>query len=363
MRDALALFLHPELCFSGASERLMAIGHELRAGGFALCVTGRIGSRADMLRAEGWQVEPLELPRQRLLEPFAFARVRKMARRLDPRIVIATSAELAALAASLGRPYVLELDKEPPTRVPWNQRRLQAVVVPDATMVAAVVNRGGLPRRCVNVLRHGPEVGLEAAEHASLALARGGPLRIGCSGYLDEGHGTETLLLAQHELRQQGRDSELFVFGEGPLENRLRARARELNIAAHTTISAPAAPAAAELLATLDLYVSPMLERAPGWLAHLALALGLPTIVTAVSGAFDLVADGVDGLLVARGDGRELAQAIRRLADDPSAARALGARARARSLASGRQEGFRAGWRELLQRVTVPPASLGRRAP
>jgi glycosyltransferase involved in cell wall biosynthesis len=64
-----------------------------------------------------------------------------------------------------------------------------------------------------------------------------------------------------------------------------------------------------------------------------AAACGLPLITTDVPGCREVVTDGVDGLLVPRGNGEALAQAIRRLLEDPGLARRLGeaARRKARS--------------------------------
>jgi glycosyltransferase involved in cell wall biosynthesis len=59
-----------------------------------------------------------------------------------------------------------------------------------------------------------------------------------------------------------------------------------------------------------------------------AAACGLPLITTDVPGCREVVSDGVDGLLVPKGDSKALAQAIRRLQENPELARRLGAAAR-----------------------------------
>lgn len=341
----------------------MATGEFMRERGFVTCVAGSLGSRADMFRAHGWRVETLDLPTRWVTEPFAYARALRLVRHLNPALLVATSATVASVASKMRKPYVLELNDEPRMRIPWSTRRLQAVIVPDSTMVAAVVNRGGLPRRRIRVLPHAPIVAPEFAELAAQSLTRDGALRLGCAGYLDDGHGTRAMLEAHRVLCDQGRAVELFIFGEGPMEHALRKQAREMKLAEHTTISAPAAPSAVKLLASLDIYVSPMLERSPGWLAHLALALGLPTIFTTVSGAFELVKDGIDGRMVERGDAKALAAAIEEFCEDPSAARDLGRRARSRWLASGRLDQFRAGWQELLSDIPSLQRAAGRRTP
>ncbi|WP_426664064.1 glycosyltransferase family 4 protein [Rhodanobacter aciditrophus] len=89
----------------------------------------------------------------------------------------------------------------------------------------------------------------------------------------------------------------------------------------------------AGLLASVDVVVLPShREGLPRTLVEAA-ACGLPLITTDVPGCREVVTDGVDGLLVPKGDGEALAHAIRRLREDPELARRLGdaARRKARS--------------------------------
>jgi glycosyltransferase involved in cell wall biosynthesis len=58
------------------------------------------------------------------------------------------------------------------------------------------------------------------------------------------------------------------------------------------------------------------------------MALGRPLIVTRTPTIGDYLEDGVNALLVPRGDVGAMREALRRLLDDPAAAAALGARAR-----------------------------------
>lgn len=61
-----------------------------------------------------------------------------------------------------------------------------------------------------------------------------------------------------------------------------------------------------------------------------AMAVGRPVVVTASRGIRDYVTDGVDALVVPPGDPHAIADAVRRLLQDPARASALGARARQR---------------------------------
>ena len=89
----------------------------------------------------------------------------------------------------------------------------------------------------------------------------------------------------------------------------------------------------AGLLGSVDVVVLPShREGLPRTLVEAA-ACGLPLVTTDVPGCREVVTDGVDGLLVPKGDGEALARAIRRLQENPELAHRLGeaARLKARS--------------------------------
>lgn len=84
----------------------------------------------------------------------------------------------------------------------------------------------------------------------------------------------------------------------------------------------------ANLLGSVDVVVLPSYrEGLPRTLVEAA-ACGLPLITTDVPGCREVVSDGVDGLLVPVENSEALAQAIRRLQDNPEFARQLGEAAR-----------------------------------
>jgi len=60
------------------------------------------------------------------------------------------------------------------------------------------------------------------------------------------------------------------------------------------------------------------------------MACGIPVVATAAGGVTEIVRDGVDGLLVAVGDGAALGAAIGRVLRDPALASALAEAGRAR---------------------------------
>jgi glycosyltransferase involved in cell wall biosynthesis len=82
--------------------------------------------------------------------------------------------------------------------------------------------------------------------------------------------------------------------------------------------------------ASADFFVFPSTTDTFGNVVLEAQASGIPVIVSDVGGPRDLVAHGVDGFITKALDVNDLAESIRRLAEDPAGARAMGAAGRAR---------------------------------
>lgn len=83
-------------------------------------------------------------------------------------------------------------------------------------------------------------------------------------------------------------------------------------------------------LAGLDLLLMPSHAEGFGLAAAEAQAAGVPVIAADASSLPEIVVDGTTGLLVPAGDAAGLAAALRRLLDDPRAARRMGAAGRER---------------------------------
>jgi len=84
-----------------------------------------------------------------------------------------------------------------------------------------------------------------------------------------------------------------------------------------------------EELAHADVLVAPSLGgESFGMVLTEAFAAGTPVVASDIAGYRDVVSPGCDGVLVPRGDGRALAEALRDLADDPARRAAMGTAAR-----------------------------------
>jgi glycosyltransferase involved in cell wall biosynthesis len=121
------------------------------------------------------------------------------------------------------------------------------------------------------------------------------------------------------EALQRCEGVELVLAGDGPDRGRLEARARELGLERRTRfVGAQPRERVFELLAAADaVLLSSDWENFPHAVVE-GLAAGTPVIATDVGGVGEVVADGVNGLLVPSQDPTALAGAIRRFFGDPA---------------------------------------------
>src|SRR5207248_5011372 len=96
---------------------------------------------------------------------------------------------------------------------------------------------------------------------------------------------------------------------------------------------------------------SPKARRVIPNKAFQALACGTPLVTAATPGASELLVDGESALLVPPGDPQALADAVRRLRDDPALAERIGRAGRARYEERASEAVLGARWRALLERA------------
>jgi len=134
-----------------------------------------------------------------------------------------------------------------------------------------------------------------------------------------------TLLRALETLRSQ--PWELDLVGDGPLEPELRRLAASLGIADRVRFIGYVRDPA-EVLARAQLFV--LSSRSEGFPRSVleAMRAGLPVVASAVGGIPEAVTDGIEGLLVPRGDPRALAAALSELLADGNRRSQMGLRAR-----------------------------------
>jgi glycosyltransferase involved in cell wall biosynthesis len=173
------------------------------------------------------------------------------------------------------------------------------------------------------------------AARAKLGLPAADALVVGLAARFSAQKGLRHLIDAvpplHAALRAEGRELVAVIGGAGPLESELREHAAAVE--ASGFLRWPGyVDSVPELLAALDVYVSPAETEALGiGLIEAALA-GVPTVATDVGGVSEVVIDGQTGTLVPPSNPRALADAILALARDPERAAAMAAAARERCL-------------------------------
>jgi phosphatidylinositol alpha-mannosyltransferase len=159
---------------------------------------------------------------------------------------------------------------------------------------------------------------------AARRRAPGEPLRLAFVGQAVERKGLPVLLRAFEAVRAHV-PVELTVVGatQEELEPLL------VDAAGVTALGRVDDAARLEALVASDVLVAPSLGgESFGMVLTEAFAAGRPVVASDIAGYRDVVTDGVDGLLVPRGDATRLAETLRELALDPARAGTLGEAAR-----------------------------------
>jgi len=192
----------------------------------------------------------------------------------------------------------------------------------------------GLPIDNAEVIR----CGVDLDEFSIHDRAPAGDGRILAVGRLDVKKGFEVLIDAVGILKSRGHSvPSVTIVGRDPggRQEALMARIRQNRVEDYVELAGTVTQERLrEAYRTADFFVLPCVTDAAGDRDGIpatlmeAMALGLPTISTRVSGIPELVVDGETGLLVEEKDAPALAEAIQRLLDDTSLARRLGAAGR-----------------------------------
>lgn len=189
-------------------------------------------------------------------------------------------------------------------------------------------------------------------------------------GRLTHDKGVLETIEAMKLLVDEGRrDLRFLVAGLGPYEQQLRDRVRELDLSEYVTfLGAVFGEDKIALWRRADLLVFPtyFVEGLPYTVLE-ALASGTPAITTRMGAIPDVVVDGVQGLLVPTRDPRAVAEAVRRLADDPELrqrmARAAVERARQHYGVERLARDFDALFRAVLDAPVRAPVDAGETTP
>ncbi len=167
--------------------------------------------------------------------------------------------------------------------------------------------------------------GLELLEniYLELGIEPGTPL-VGTIGRLHPVKGHNFFLEAAQLVSLTHPGAKFLVVGSGPLEQELRQKAAELNIADKVLFTGYY-PEIQRVLKILDVLCLPSISEGMGLVLLEAMFFGKPVVASSVGGVPELVRHEENGLLVPPGDPILMAASISRLLDDKALAARLGA--------------------------------------
>jgi glycosyltransferase involved in cell wall biosynthesis len=147
-----------------------------------------------------------------------------------------------------------------------------------------------------------------------LGIQKDGPV-IGLGVRLTEQKGITYLLKAMPEIIRHFPDITLLIAGEGPLEEKLKKEAVDLEIEQNVIFAGPRLDMP-ELLKLFDLYVMPSLWEGLPMVLLEAMAAGCPIVATNVGGNYMAITHGENGSLIEPGNPRKLAFEIIKVLED-----------------------------------------------
>jgi glycosyltransferase involved in cell wall biosynthesis len=343
----------PALHVSYLTDGLDKIGYQ------TMLVAGKVsegeGSMEYAARERG--IEPVYIPSlQREISPFvdaaAVAKVRELIREFRPHILHTHTAKAgavgrtAAMLAGRARPQVVVhtfhghvlrgyFGGAQTAAFTQLERRLarasDALIAVSPEVRDDLVRLGIAPESKITVIRLGLDLESRVAAtpdaRRQLRASLGIPddaFVVGWLGRMTEIKRADDLLRA---LALLGPAAHLVLAGDGPLRGDLEALAHELGIATRTHFTGFRDDVGSIYAASDTIALTSANEGTPVTVIE-ALAAGVPVVSTAVGGVADIVEPGRTGFLVPRGDTAAIADALRRLEQDPELRGHMGAVAR-----------------------------------
>src|SRR5262249_21520095 len=149
----------------------------------------------------------------------------------------------------------------------------------------------------------------------------------GMVGPLSARQGHVTFLEAAALIRDARPDARFLIVGDGRLERELRRAAARLGLG-DACLFAGGQTDVHDVIAAMDIFVSPSLDECVPTALLEAMALERPVVATEVGGVPEIVQPRITGLLVEPGDARAIADACLEVAANTALADALRTRAR-----------------------------------
>lgn len=185
----------------------------------------------------------------------------------------------------------------------------------------------GIPAEKIHIIQNGLDLTpFEQAQRGRIRHALGIGLEemvLVCVANFRSAKGHEVLLDAMHFLKRENVQFSLWLVGDGNLRPTIEAKIQTLNLAQSVHLLGKRIDVS-DILADADVFVlASNWEGMPGVIME-AMASSLPVVSTHVGGIPELVVERETGFLVAPGDARALAAALKQLLDNPDLRRNMG---------------------------------------
>jgi glycosyltransferase involved in cell wall biosynthesis len=194
--------------------------------------------------------------------------------------------------------------------------RLCSRIITVSTEIKNDLVKGGIDQSKIIVIQNAIQsfLGKKEIDNSRIGKRRDLSVReneftIGYLGRLSEEKGVNYLIEAGYILKEKGEDFKIIIIGDGPKRKELEDLTRSKGLKQQVVFTGFQNDIE-EWLSAMDCLVLPSLTEGTPMAILEAMSLGVPIIASAVGGIPSVVENGVNGLLVAPGDYRELSEKI-----------------------------------------------------
>ncbi len=299
----------PPLEFGGLALYTSTLVRALIEQGDEVMLVARNGPMRQTL--SGLEFASYELPAGKL-GFFGWRKLRDAVTQFGPEILHAISPDRSLpsvrLADAVGKPMCVSVHGVKPAELPRvEDADFDGYVAADAAVREKLINDCRLPRKLVTQINLAMAPVRQPAEEHVLD-ARATPA-VGMLGPLEEGLGFGAFMDAVSAISARNPEPIFTILGDGPRRAEVRRMAEDRNLLKRIVL--------VDRLYDYTLAWRPFdivfvdtRQPASGMMVLGAMAFGLPIVATEGGAVFDIVEDGVDGLLVQRDDADHLEQRL-----------------------------------------------------
>lgn len=175
---------------------------------------------------------------------------------------------------------------------------------------------------CVDLGRFDPALGDREGARAEFDIPGDAPLIGAVARLTEERKGIRQFLEMAAQIVQHCPETRFLIVGDGVLRRALEVHADELGVSARTVFAGERSDVP-RLLSAMDVFVMPSLWEGGPYTLLEAMAMGIPSVTTAVGMVPEVLTPGEQALVVPAGDSAALARATGRLLADPALGRRL----------------------------------------